>query len=59
MNGAQRKQRNPGDTGVASGRGSTTSARLWVYALGIIFIVLVLLFVVVHLTGGGLGGHTP
>ncbi len=31
----------------------------WVKVFGIIAIVLVLLFVIMHLTGGGLGGHTP
>jgi hypothetical protein len=30
----------------------------WVYVFGIIAIVLVLLFVILHLTGRGLGGHT-
>jgi hypothetical protein len=29
----------------------------WVYVFGIIAVVLVLLFVVLHLTGHGLGGH--
>jgi hypothetical protein len=29
----------------------------WVKVFGIIFIILVLVFVVVHLAGGGLGGH--
>ena len=37
--------------------GSTTSTPRWVKVFGII--VLVLLFVILHLTGGGLGGHTP
>ena len=45
------------DTGVAPDRGSTTSTPRWVYVFGIIAIVLVLLFVIMHLTGGGLGGH--
>ena len=30
----------------------------WVYVFGIIFLVLLLLFVIVHLTGRGFGGHT-
>ena len=47
------------DTGVAPHRGSTTGTPRWVYVFGIIAIVLVLLFVILHLTGGGLGGHTP
>ena len=37
----------------------TTSTPRWVYVFGIIAIVLVLLFVVLHLTGGGLVGHAP
>ncbi|MGH7428482.1 MAG: hypothetical protein ACREJ4_09040, partial [Candidatus Methylomirabilaceae bacterium] len=48
-----------GDTGVGPDRGSTASTPRWVYVSGIIAIVLVLLFVIMHLTGGGLGGsHT-
>lgn len=47
------------DTGVRSGRGLTTRTPRWVYVFGIIVLVLVLLFVIQHLTGGGLGGHTP
>lgn len=31
----------------------------WVKVFAITFIILVLLFVIVHLTGGGLGGHPP
>ena len=46
-----------GDTGVELGRGPTTSTPRWVYLFGIIVIVPV--FVIQHLTGGGLGGHTP
>jgi hypothetical protein len=46
-----------GDTGVGPGRGSTASTPRWVYVFGIIVIVLVLHFVILHLTGGGLGGH--
>jgi hypothetical protein len=30
-----------------------------VKVFGIIGIVLVLLFIILHITGGGLGGHTP
>lgn len=29
----------------------------WVYAAGIVAVVLVLLFVVLHLVGGGFRGH--
>ena len=32
---------------------------LWVKMFGIIALVLVLLFVILHLAGLGLGGHTP
>jgi hypothetical protein len=39
--------------------GSPPSTPRWVKVFGIIVIVLVLLFVILHLTGGGLGGHTP
>ncbi len=37
----------------------TGSTPRWVYVFGIIASVLVLLFVILHLTGGGLGSHTP
>lgn len=47
-----------GDTGVGPDRGSTTDTPRWVYVFGLIAIVLVLLFVIQHLTGGGLR-HTP
>ncbi len=59
----RRKQHEEGGTGddpsVGPGRGPTTSTPRWVYVSGIIVIVLVLLFVIHHLTGGGLGGRTP
>jgi hypothetical protein len=47
------------DTGVGPGRGSPTSTSRWAYVFGIIALVLVLLFAIQHLTGGGLGGHIP
>jgi hypothetical protein len=31
----------------------------WVKIFGIVIVVLVLLFVALHLTGHGFGGHTP
>ena len=31
----------------------------WVKALGVIALVLVLMFVILHLTYGGFGGHAP
>ena len=45
------------DSSVRSGQGSTISTPRWVYVVGIHAIGLVLLFVVLHLTGGGLPGH--
>jgi len=39
--------------------GSPPGMPRWVKLLIIIFIVLVLLFVVLHLLGFGLGSHTP
>jgi hypothetical protein len=39
------------------GTGDDTGTPRWVYVFGIIAIVLVLLFVILHLTGGGLRGH--
>ena len=49
------------DTGVRPDRASPPSTPRWVKVFGIIAIVLVLLFVILHLTGnspfGGLGGH--
>jgi len=46
-------------THVGPDRGSTTSIPRWVKVFGTIALVLVLLFVILHLTGRGLGGHTP
>jgi hypothetical protein len=40
-------------------RGSTIGTPRWVKVFGIIFIILVLMFVILHLFGRGLGGHTP
>jgi hypothetical protein len=37
--------------------GSTTSTPRWVKAFGIAAIVVVLLLVILHLAGDGLGGH--
>ena len=52
---------HPG-TGAGPDRGSNPSTPRWVKISGIIVIVLVLLFAILHLTGnspGGPGGHTP
>jgi len=37
--------------------GSPTKTPRWVKVFGVITIVLILLFVALHLTGNGLGGH--
>ena len=52
----QRKQHALG-AGVEAGRGATTGTPRLVYVFGIIVSILVLLFVILHLTGSGLGGH--
>jgi hypothetical protein len=46
-------------THAGPGRGSAPSTPRWVKVFGIVVIVLVLLFVILHLMGGGFGGHTP
>jgi hypothetical protein len=51
-NGDQR-----GRTSAAHGRGSAPNTPRWVKVFGIVALVLVLLFVIVHLTGHGLGNH--
>lgn len=38
-------------------RRSNSSLPSWVKVFGIIAILLVLLFVIIHLAGGGMGGH--
>ena len=43
----------------AESSSDTGSTPRWVKVFGIIFIVLVLLFAILHLSGGGFGGHTP
>ena len=45
------------DTRVAPDLGSNAGTPRWVKMFGIIALVLVLLFVIVHLTGGGLADH--
>jgi hypothetical protein len=56
---------NPGSDGdnideneVESDREAIIGAPRWVKMFGIIALVLVLLFVILHLIGGGHGGHT-
>ena len=46
------------DSNVGPGRASITSIPRWVKVFGVIVLVLVLLFVILHLTGLH-GGHTP
>jgi len=55
-----RRQHEQCDTGAGVGPdfGSTTGTPRWVKVFGIIVLVLVLLRVVLHLTSGGLGGHS-
>jgi len=48
-----------GDTGEDPGTGSTTGTPRWVKVLGFIALVLILLFVILHFTVGGLRDHTP
>ena len=56
----RRKVLEEGDTGLRTIRSTVTGAPRWVRVFGIVVIVLVLLFVIKHLTGGGLGNHlTP
>jgi hypothetical protein len=47
-----------GDTGARSDRGSPPSTPLWVKAFGIVALILVLLFVLLHLSGHAPRGHT-
>ena len=46
------------DTGMRPDRVSNTSTPRWVKMFWIVVIVLVLVFVILHITGHGLGGHT-
>jgi hypothetical protein len=50
-----------GDTGDDTGRRpdyESPSTPRWVKVFGLIALVLILVFVIVHLAGGGLGHHT-
>ena len=56
----ERANSDTGDnTRVRPDRRSTTGTPRWVKVFGIIALVLVLLFAILHLTGRGLGSHTP
>ncbi len=46
------------EASLAQGYGSTYATPRWVKMFGIVVIVLVLLFISLHLVGGGLLGHT-
>jgi hypothetical protein len=52
-----------GDTGedtlLRRDSGVTAGAPRWVKVFGIVAFALVLVFVILHLTGSGLGAHTP
>jgi hypothetical protein len=56
--GERSRSRPSGDIGRALDRGSATSTPRWVYAFGIIAIVLSALFMIHHLGSGGFGRHT-
>ena len=45
------------DSGVGPGRESPPSTPRWVKVFGITALILVLLFGILHLSGGGLGSH--
>jgi hypothetical protein len=49
------RRKAEGGDALGTGRNSTTLAQRWAYFL---VVILVLLFVIHHLTGGGLGRHT-
>ncbi|MBA3560242.1 MAG: hypothetical protein H0W30_16755 [Gemmatimonadaceae bacterium] len=57
----RRKQREESNTvddpGLRPIRGPTPGAPRWVRVFGTIILVLAVLFVIKHLTGGGLGNH--
>ncbi len=48
---------DPESKGNPAGSGPTTSMLRWARVFWIGVLVLVLTFVIVHLAGGGLGGH--
>jgi hypothetical protein len=50
---------DPGDdTHVRPRRGSAPGAPRWVKMFGIVAVLLVVLFIILHLTGHSIGGHT-
>ncbi|MET3140570.1 UNVERIFIED_ORG: hypothetical protein ABIB13_000262 [Arthrobacter sp. UYEF2] len=53
-----RTTQNP-NAGTNPGRGPATKTPRWVKVFGLIAVALVLIFIVSHLAGGGMGNHTP
>lgn len=49
---------DPSRTGDVSDRPAHPGTPRWVYVAGIIAVVLLVVFAVIHLAGGGMGGHT-
>jgi hypothetical protein len=49
--------READDTEAGSDLDSSAGTPLWVKVFGIIALVLVLLFIILHLTGRGMSGH--
>jgi hypothetical protein len=49
----------PPDTGTRPDGEASTGLPRWLYLAGIVVAILILVFVVFHLTGGGLGNHGP
>ena len=50
-------RQDSGDADVRRGDESPPATPRWVYAFGIIAIILVLAFIISHLAGGGFRGH--
>jgi hypothetical protein len=51
-----------GDNNVGLDHSVVPSTPRWVYTFGIVALVVIVLFIILHLTGGGFrghGGHTP
>ena len=49
----------PSDHNAHSENGNDSSTPRWVKIFGVIGLALVLLFIILHLVGGGLGQHAP
>lgn len=57
MTAPPRSPDSNGDTGGGPDRRSTTGTPRWVKLFGVIALLLVLLFVILHLTGNSPAGH--